>query len=288
MTHLVRYRRDRSEGVGTLREGRVRELPFASMGDALALTRQQLLRALRDEGAVVPDAVPLAPVDGRTEIWASGVTYERSRDARIEEATVTDVYELVYDAARPELFFKSPAWRVRTTGETIGIRSDSELNVPEPELGLVCNAHGEIVGFVVVDDVSSRSIEGANPLYLPQAKTYAGACAISAGVRIREEETDVQTFAIDMEIVRDGVYVYRGHADTSEMVRGFDELVGALFAADHFPEGVVLSTGTGVVPPIDVTLAEGDDVRIVVAGVGALENRVVRGKESFRTAGSAA
>ncbi len=285
MIRLVRYLADGSMGVGVLRDGRVRMLPFATMGQALALRRDVLLRAVEQPGDEVPDAVLLTPIDGATEVWASGVTYARSRDARIEETAVTDVYELVYDADRPELFLKSVAWRVRTNGETIGIRSDSELNVPEPELGLVCNAHGEIVGHVVVNDVSSRSIEGENPLYLPQAKIYAGACAISTGIRLVDGETG--TFAIGMRILRDGETVYEGETDTSQMHRGFDELVAALFAGDHFPQGAVLSTGTGIVPPMDFTLAEGDVVRIDIAGVGELENRVVRGTAAFPPEGFA-
>lgn len=287
MAHLIRFRHDGAAGVGVLRDGHVHELPFVSVGAALAVTRDELLRAVRDPGREIADAVLLAPVDGATEIWASGVTYARSRDARVEESTVTDVYELVYDADRPELFFKSVAWRVRTSGETIGIRSDSELNVPEPELGVVANAYGEIVGHIVVNDVSSRSIEGENPLYLPQAKIYAGACAISTGIRIADDAGDAGSFPITMEIVRDGAVVFAGETDTAEMTRGLDELVAALFAGDHFPEGAVLSTGTGIVPPMEFTLAEGDVVRIEIPGVGDLENRVVIGKAAFAPEGSA-
>jgi 2-dehydro-3-deoxy-D-arabinonate dehydratase len=260
----------------------VTELPVAGIGELLGLPLTELRAALATTGAVhdAADVRFLPPVDRRMEVWAAGVTYQRSREARITESEqAADVYDLVYDAERPELFFKSTAWRVTGDGESVSVRTDSEIDVPEPELGLVVNAHAEIVGYTVVNDMSSRSIEGVNPLYLPQAKIYLGGCAIGPGIRPVWEVADPYALAIELEIHRDGEVVWSGETSTSLLRRKFDELVGYLFRADVFPDGAVLSTGTALVPDLPFTLAAGDRVVITVGEVGTLTSTVVSGKE---------
>ncbi|MET7336868.1 fumarylacetoacetate hydrolase family protein [Nonomuraea sp. NPDC005650] len=226
----------------------------------------------------------LAPVDGLMEVWAAGVTYRRSREARVlESERAADVYELVYDAERPELFFKSVAWKVSGDGGRISVRSDSEIDVPEPELGLVLNAAGEIAGYTVVDDVSSRTIEGVNPLYLPQAKIYLGACAVGPAIRPVWEVSDPYALDITLTIGRGGETVWDGKASTSGLHRRLDELAGYLFRADSFPDGAVLATGTSLVPDLPFTLQDGDVVTIGIAEVGILTTTVVRGLEPMRS-----
>jgi 2-dehydro-3-deoxy-D-arabinonate dehydratase len=225
----------------------------------------------------------LPPVDSLMEVWAAGVTYHRSREARVEESDrAADVYELVYDAERPELFFKSVAWRVTGHGEHISVRRDSEINVPEPELAVVLNAHGETVGYTICNDVSSRSIEGANPLYLPQAKVYLGSCAVGPGIRPAWEVSDPYALTIRMGIQRSGNTVWEGQASTSELRRDVSDLASFLAREDCFPEGAVLSTGTSLVPDLPSTLLPGDTVRIEIDELGVLESRVVGGRDAIR------
>ena len=209
-------------------------------------------------------------------MWASGVTYRRSATARVEESSVGDVYELVYEAQRPELFLKAPASRVRAPGAPLRIRADSTWDVPEPELALVIDTRGEIVGYLAADDLSSRSIEGANPLYLPQAKIYDDSLGLSGTIVLARDGLDPRSAAIELEIHRDGERVFAGETSVSEMKRGFDELVAALYLELSFPAGAVLLTGTGVVPPDEFTLHDGDRVRIAVEGVGVLEHDIYR------------
>jgi 2-dehydro-3-deoxy-D-arabinonate dehydratase len=280
--HIVRYRRsdDATPRVGVRTDGVVRSLPVASIA-ALLDSRLADIRALTSEpGDVVEDARLLAPVDGATEVWAAGVTYLRSREARMEESSEADIYGRVYDAARPELFFKSAAWRVVVDGEPVAIRADSGLDVPEPELALVINRFGEIAGYLVCNDMSSRAIEGENPLYLPQAKVYAGACALSAGIR-PAWEVDGSDLTVSVRVTRDGVAVWSGTTSTARLKRPFAELVDHLFRADNFPHGAVLSTGTGLAPAMGFTLRAADVVTIDIDGVGELTNPVVVGKEHF-------
>jgi 2-dehydro-3-deoxy-D-arabinonate dehydratase len=215
-------------------------------------------------------------VDGDTEVWAAGVTYRRSREARVEESRDGDVYTRVYSAERPELFFKSVAWRVVGDGEPVGVRADSESNTPEPELALVVNAAAEIVGLTICDDVSSRSIEGANPLYLPQAKVYTASCALGPAIRPIWEIRDPLDLAIAGTITRAGSVVWSAATSSAQLHRTFDDLVGHLFRAMEFPYGVILSTGTGIVPELDLTLTEGDVVRVEIEDVGVLTNPVIR------------
>ena len=214
--------------------------------------------------------LPLEP----PEVWCAGVTYERSRDARIEESAVRDVYSLVYDAERPELFLKDAACR-RTVGpgEPVGVRSDSAWNVPEPEIALVLGDGGEIAGYTIGNDVSSRSIEGANPLYLPQAKVYAGACALGPAVVSPppDEAFEIRLHVFDAA----GEALFSGETSTARMKRSFEELVEYLLRDNPVPAGSVLLTGTGLVPPDDFTLEPGHVVEIEVPGIGILSNPVV-------------
>ena len=221
-----------------------------------------------------PPYALLAPVEP-PEVWGAGVTYLRSRDARIEESEVEDVYSLVYDADRPELFLKDAGGR-RTVGpgQPIGVRSDSTWNVPEPEIGLVLGEAGSITGVTICNDVSSRSIEGANPLYLPQAKIFAGSCAM--GPAVLEPDDWSKPFEIEMRIFSaEGGELYSGQTSTEQMRRSFDELADWLVRENPVPAGSVLLTGTGLVPPSDFTLEPGNLVEIRVPGIGLLRNPVV-------------
>ena len=231
-------------------------------------------RALEAEPIDAPEQ-SLAPVDEQ-EVWASGVTYRRSATARVEESSVGDVYEMVYEAKRPELFLKAPAYRVPRPGAPLRIRADSGWDVPEPELALVLDARGEIVGYLVADDVSSRSIEGANPLYLPQAKIYDDSLGLSETIVLARDAGVLTSAAIELQIDRDGERVFEGSTSTAEMKRTFEELTQALFAELSHPAGAVLLTGTGLVPPDEVTLEDGDRVRIAIEGVGVLEHAIYR------------
>jgi 2-dehydro-3-deoxy-D-arabinonate dehydratase len=256
--------------------GSLAELLTRSLGEIRSAVDQALAApAVEGETRLLP------PVDGRTEVWASGVTYERSRDARVEESTEKSVYEKVYEADRPELFFKSVAWRVVTDGEPIGIRSDSDLNVPEPEVAIVITSTGHIVGYLVCDDVSSRVIEGENPLYLPQAKVYAGACALSAGIKPAWEVDDDTALPITLSVTRAGTQAFHGETSTARMHRSFADLTRWLYAGDAYPAGTILSTGTGIIPGLEFTLADGDQVTIEIGGIGVLTNRVAVGAEPF-------
>jgi len=228
----------------------------------------------------------LAPADGRMEVWAAGVTYERSRTARMAESEQSaDVYDQVYAAERPELFFKSAAWRVSGPGAPVSVRADSSIDVPEPELAVVLNAAGAIAGYTICNDMSSRSIEGQNPLYLPQAKTYAGSCAVGPWIVPAWEIPDPYALTIELTISRDGGVAWAGTAATSTLHRKIDELAAWLFRESEFPAGVILSTGTSLVPELPFTLRAGDEVRITISGIGgALANPVVRGKAALQAA----
>ncbi|TCO65192.1 2-dehydro-3-deoxy-D-arabinonate dehydratase [Actinocrispum wychmicini] len=242
------------------------------------LNQARLVVQLAETEVPAQDVQLLSPLDGAMEVWAAGVTYSRSRDARVEESSERSIYDRVYDAERPELFFKAPAWRVVTDGEPIAVRDDSAVNVPEPELGLVVNAFGEIAGYLVVNDVSSRSIEGENPLYLPQAKVYAGSCAVSAGI-VPSWLVEADDLTIEMVVRRGAEVVFTGSTSTREFHRSPAALVPYLLDWLEFPEGVVLSTGTGIVPDLDFDLAPGDVVEITIESIGRLVNPVVGVKE---------
>jgi 2-dehydro-3-deoxy-D-arabinonate dehydratase len=219
------------------------------------------------------DAV-LAPVDPGQEVWAAGVTYLRSRDGRIEEATDGDPYDRVYVAGRPELFFKATGRRVVAAGDAVGVRADSTWDVPEPELGLVLDSRGEVLGYVPGNDASSRTIEGENLLYLPQAKVYTASCAL--GPEIVPAWVAQAPFDITLTIVRAGETVFEGSTSTDAMARTLPDLADWLFRGLDFPDGAIVLTGTGIVPGADFTLTPGDIVTIGIAGIGELANPVIR------------
>ena len=237
-----------------------------------------------DAGPPVPkNSRILAPVDEQ-EIWAAGVTYERSRDARMEESAEASVYDRVYDAERPELFFKSAGWRVRGPGETIGIRADSTWDVPEPELAVVVAADLTIAGYTIGNDVSSRTIEGENPLYLPQAKVYDGSCAL--GPALVPATHAAPPFILRLLVTRDGSIAVDDATTTARIRRPLTELVEFVGRALEFPSGAILLTGTGVVPEPSFTLRDGDVVRIEAGALGVLENVVTTiGSTAARRAG---
>jgi len=221
------------------------------------------------------DVTLLAPVE-QQEVWAAGVTYLRSKTARMEESDFSaTAYDRVYDADRPEIFFKSLAEKVVGTGDAVGIRGDATWNVPEPELALVINTRGAIVGCAIGNDMSSRDIEGENLLYLPQAKTYDRSCALGPWVALETDEATIRRWSIGIEIIRGGSAVFAGETRIDQIKRGLADLAGWLLRSQRFPHGAVLLTGTGVVPDESFTLRAGDVVRIAVDGIGVLENPVV-------------
>ncbi len=239
--------------------------PASTLSDWLAQRQDDATRSIQAQTA-------LPPIEPLQEVWASGVTYLRSRDARKAESSVADVYQKVYEAERPELFMKAVGWRVVTGGQPVRIRKDSKWNVPEPELTLVTNAHGEIVGYTAGNDMSSRDIEGENPLYLPQAKIYTGACALGSEIVLADAEA-MRALPVKLEIRRDGEVVFSGETSIARMKRRLEELVSYLYRELDFPDGAFLMTGTGIVPPESFSLQPGDHVKIGVGEV-TLENDV--------------
>ena len=262
------------------REDGHRLVPVSSMAELLRLRSSELRALLEGDLAPAEPGTAATPIDGRTEVWASGVTYLRSRSARMGESADPDIYDRVYAAERPELFFKSAAWRVVTDGEPVAIREDSGWDVPEPELAVVANRYGEIVGYGVCNDLSSRSLEGENPLYLPQAKVFAGACALGPVIR-PAWEVDATALEIRLRIERDGAALVDESVSTGSIARPLTDLVDYLFRAENFPDGAWLSTGTGIVPPDEFTLRVGDRVTIEVQDVGSLSNPVMSGRDAW-------
>jgi len=254
-------------------EGRATRLSIDELfraDDSLTLVHQAWESS---SAGALPDEL-LAPL-GSQEVWAAGVTYYRSRTARMEESEEAGgdrFYDLVYDAERPELFLKATSRRVRAPGATVGIRSDSTWDVPEPELTLAINRNGRVFGATIGNDMSSRSIEGENPLYLPQAKVYTGSaslgpCLLVGSLPGPEDE-------ITLRISRSGEEAFRGTTALSQLKRTYDELAGFLFRENDFPDGALLMTGTGIVPDHPFTLQGGDVVSITIDGIGTLENTV--------------
>ncbi|MCS6849822.1 MAG: fumarylacetoacetate hydrolase family protein [Gemmataceae bacterium] len=235
------------------------------------------IRRLADDPArsvALGEVTYLAPID-RQEVWAAGVTYKRSREAREREsAGAGRFYDLVYSAPRPELFFKANPHRVAHPGEAVRIRRDSRWSVPEPELALVLSPRLKIVGYTVGNDMSARDIEGENPLYLPQAKVYDRSCALGPVVALADAMPPVAEVSIGMTIDRGGRRVFEGQVSLSSMARSLAELVDWLGREASFPDGVILLTGTGIVPPDDFALATGDVVSIDITGIGRLTNVV--------------
>lgn len=266
---------DYAEALDLLRPGALAESAGRARGEV----------ELRDPETLAP--VPpwrlLLPLDP-PEVWASGVTYERSRDARLEESRseTRDAYSLVYDAERPELFMKDAGGR-RTVGPggRVGVRSDASWNVPEPELALVVGEGGTLLGATIGNDVSSRDIEGANPLYLPQAKIYAGACALGPAVLVPDDWEE--PFTLELRVFdQDGSVAFEGATSTARMRRTFTELASFLVRDNPVPAGSVLLTGTGLVPPDEFTLEPGQRVEIAIAGIGTLVNEVARAGDLLR------
>jgi 2-dehydro-3-deoxy-D-arabinonate dehydratase len=260
-----------------LEGGLVRLLRATTLSEVLHAANPATAAAV-DEMEVEPlplaEVRLLAPVD-RQEVWAAGVTYKRSQEAREREsAGAGRFYDLVYTAARPELFFKAPAWRVVGPGEPVHIRRDSRWSVPEPELALVIAPSLRIVGFTIGNDMSARDIEGENPLYLPQAKFYDRSCAAGPVITLAGSMPPAEQTHIRLTIVRHGSRVFEGSTSLAAMARGFEDLVAWLGRETSFPDGALLLTGTGIVPPDEFALAAGDVVIIEVTGIGQLTNPV--------------
>ena len=251
----------------------IKELPTLTAALQIPLVElQEILEKAPGAEVTGRELPPLAP---ESEVWGAGVTYLRSRDARKEESGTPDVYQKVYEADRPELFFKANFRRTVGNGDVIGKRADCTSTVPEPEVAIVINAHEEIVGFTICNDVTSRSIEGANPLYLPQAKSYLGSTALGPRITPSWLAPKPEEMTINAQIKRGTEVVWSANTALSSLNKSLEHLVGYLFRCQTFPDGVVLSTGTGIIPPLDFIMAEGDIVTIDVAGIGTLENEVI-------------
>jgi 2-dehydro-3-deoxy-D-arabinonate dehydratase len=281
---LCRFKRGRGEPrIGlVVKESAVLDLTTAGVtelyplleGDDLVgrlkeLSEQQLPRL------AMSDVQLCAPVE-RHEVWAAGVTYLRSKTARMDESDFSaSAYDTVYDAERPEIFFKSMADKVVGSGEPVGIRRDAHWSVPEPELALVLNSRGRIIGHTIGNDMSSRDIEGENLLYLPQAKIYDRSCALGPWIALGHSERAARDWTIRLTITRNGNAVFTGETSVGKIKRQFDELAGYLFRSQRFPNGAVLLTGTGIVPPDTFTLQEHDFIEIEIPEIGVLKNPVV-------------
>jgi 2-dehydro-3-deoxy-D-arabinonate dehydratase len=244
-----------------------------TLTEAMHLTLAELKAAVAQASTEITGTLA-APISPEIELWGAGVTYLRSRDARKEESGVPDVYQLVYEADRPELFFKSTAVRARGTNALIGIRYDSEASVPEPEVAIYINKHREIIGYAICNDVTARSIEGENPLYLSQAKIYVGSTSLGPDITPSWLAPAKDAMAIKAKIVRGGNVPWEAETSLGQLNRTLEDLVNYVFRCQDFPHGLILSTGTGIVPPMDVSLEAGDIVEINVAGVGTLTNTV--------------
>ena len=250
---------DAQDAVSAVRAARNKAM--GSHGDLLA-------------GHALADITLLPPVE-RQEVWAAGVTYLRSKTARMEESDFSaTAYDRVYEAERPEIFFKSLGEKAVGPGDTVGIRSDARWNVPEPELALVMNARGIVVGCTIGNDMSSRDIEGENLLYLPQAKVYDRSCSLGPWITLVADETTIRTWTIAIAIARGNRDVFCGQTGVDKIKRSFADLTGHLWRSQSFPHGVVLLTGTGVVPDESLTLLPGDRVSITISGIGTLDNTV--------------
>ena len=244
-----------------------------TLTEAMQLTLEELKARTAQTGAEISGELA-APIASEIELWGAGVTYLRSRDARKEESGVPDVYQRVYEADRPELFFKSTAVRARGTAAPIGIRYDSEASVPEPEVAIYINKYREIIGYAICNDMTARSIEGENPLYLSQAKIYIGSTAIGPNITPAWLAPAAQEMSIKAKILRGSSLVWEAETSLGALNRTLEDLVDYVFRCQDFPYGLILSTGTGIVPPMDIALAAGDIVEIDVAGVGVLSNPV--------------
>jgi len=249
----------------------VEEIP--TLTQAMHLTLAELKSAVsKTSGAITGNLV--APISPEIELWGAGVTYLRSRDARKEESGVPDVYQRVYEADRPELFFKSNAVRARGTNSPVGIRYDSDASVPEPEVAIYINKYREIIGYAICNDMTARTIEGENPLYLSQAKIYIGSTAIGPDITPAWLAPTPAEMKIKAKILRGAAIAWEAETSLAALNRTLEDLIAYLFRCQDFPHGVILSTGTGIVPPLDIKLAAGDVVEINVSGIGKLTNSV--------------
>ncbi|HEV2968747.1 MAG TPA: fumarylacetoacetate hydrolase family protein [Pirellulales bacterium] len=285
MTHLAKFRSPSGEAsVGVVRDNAI--VPLAARwGDPVTLTEiledadpARRIAVLMDVETrpIELDQVALLPPIDRQEVWAAGVTYKRSKTARMEESeSAATLYDRVYEAARPELFFKATPHRVAGPGQSLRIRRDSRWNVPEPELALVLNSRLQLVGYTVGNDMSSRDIEGENPLYLPQAKTYDACCGLGPWITLVDAMPPSAEIGIRLAVHRADRIVFEGKTDIAQMARSFDDLIGWLGRENSFPDGVLLLTGTGIVPGSDFTLNAGDEVEITIDGIGTLRNPIV-------------
>ena len=244
-----------------------------TLTEAMHLTLAELKSAVsKTSGAITGELV--APISPEIELWGAGVTYLRSRDARKEESGVPDVYQRVYEADRPELFFKSNAVRARGTNSPVGIRFDSAASVPEPEVAIYINRYREIIGYAICNDMTARTIEGENPLYLSQAKIYIGSTAIGPDITPAWLAPTAAEMKIKARILRGTEIAWEAETSLAALNRTLEDLITYLFRCQDFPHGAILSTGTGIVPPLDISLAAADVVEIDVAGVGKLTNTV--------------
>jgi 2-dehydro-3-deoxy-D-arabinonate dehydratase len=256
-------------------------LPFESLSDLLESDDPAAAAHGKIDHRTSPlplsEVTLLAPID-RQEVWAAGVTYKRSRKARMDEsADAANFYDKVYTAPRPELFLKATPHRVAGPGEPVRIRQDTKWSVPEPELTLVLNSQLKLVGFTIGNDMSARDIEGENPLYLPQAKVYNGCCALGPCITLAGHMPPREETKIRLNIRRDNAVAFEGTTDLGQMARTYEDLIGWVARDNSFPQGVFLLTGTGIVPPDDFSLAAGDLVEITIDGIGTLSNPVVQG-----------
>lgn len=256
---------------------------MVSNGDILSYLSKNIMLNIESILSYSYDELNIPPTDGARylikavdspEVWAAGVTYKRSRDAREFETRQKTIYDRVYEAERPELFFKATKSRHVGPYEEVGIRSDSKWNVPEPELGLVIGDCGQLIGFIIGNDMSSRDIEGENSLYLPQAKVYKKCCAIGPILALNHKDFNAGSLDINCRIVREGNVVYDDKTSTNQLIRPFEELIEYLMRDNVIPFGTILLTGTGLVPPAEFTLKHGDQIEISIDELGVLKNTV--------------
>ncbi len=282
---IAKFQGKNGPDVGKIEDGFVHPLDLASFGipnlsnllahdDLFAIVKQI---PVRDAAVPVEQTRFLPPLDHQ-EVWAAGVTYKRSQTARMEESEAAkDCYDRVYEADRPEIFFKATPRRCSGHKGLLRIRTDAHWNVPEPELCLVISPAAKIVGFTVGNDMSSRDIEGDNPLYLPQAKVYNQCCGLGPWITLADSMPELSSVNIYLSVLRNGNEVFSGNTDVSQMKRKVDDLVKWLFHDNSIPDGVLLLTGTGIVPDSNFTLKPNDVVKITIDGIGTLENSIVQG-----------
>jgi len=285
MTKLARFQSEHEIQVGKIEGDTIVPLNLSKVGMTMLqqlLAHSDLPQLVRELPASGPPlsltACKLLPPIDHQEVWAAGVTYKRSQTARMEESeTAASCYDRVYRSPRPELFFKATPHRVSGTGQPLRIRKDAAWNVPEPELTLVISPDQKLVGFTIGNDMSSRDIEGDNPLYLPQAKCYNQCCGLGPWITLIDAMPDRNSITIELKIARAGSLVYTGKTSVAEMARTFEDLIGWLCRDNSFPNGAFLLTGTGIVPDSPFTLHANDQVDITIAGIGTLTNTVVQG-----------